>query len=306
MPFLYLFIAGLLIGSFLNVVGLRYTPGNKILSPKHIGGRSHCVDCQTTLAWYELVPLFSFLIQKGTCRHCSHSLNWQYPIVEFVTGLLTAGIPWFAYTYFNIYATSLMGGPIGWFYGFVALWLLVAYTLIVISIIDLRYARIPDQANILLGLLGVGIIWLKASYPLYFLYNGTMSGSYGLIFGFQQTLIINTLMAVVFALVTFGAIIFITRQKKDLENGVEADLERGMGLGDLKLAVALALILGWPDILVAISSAFIIGAVFGLILMLGGKKTMKDGVPFGPFIALGALVALFYGESLLRWYFSLT
>jgi leader peptidase (prepilin peptidase)/N-methyltransferase len=79
-------IFGLIIGSFLNVVALRLHTG------RGIGGRSHCMSCGRTLRWYELVPVFSFLVQRGRCRHCSSRISWQYPLVEALTALLFAGV----------------------------------------------------------------------------------------------------------------------------------------------------------------------------------------------------------------------
>jgi leader peptidase (prepilin peptidase)/N-methyltransferase len=78
-----------------------------------------------------------------------------------------------------------------------------------------------------------------------------------------------------------------------------------MGVGDLKLALPIALLLSWPDTILSFSFAFIIGALIGLILIWKYKKTGKDALPFGPFMVLGLYVVIFYGESLARWYFGL-
>ncbi len=76
LPFLF----GIIIGSFLNVVALRFNTG------VGINGRSMCMSCGTKLTWRELIPLFSFLFQKGSCKTCKSKISWQYPLVEFMAG----------------------------------------------------------------------------------------------------------------------------------------------------------------------------------------------------------------------------
>lgn len=292
MTIFILFVLGVFIGSFLNVVSLRYQPGKKIFSLRSIGGRSACRTCQIQLKWYELVPLFSFLVQGFRCRHCRHSLSWQYPIVEAVTGLLTATIPLFFYHFLNIHSYLARSLSINWYIGFIILWLLVAYTLVVITVIDFRHKIIPDQANILLLILGIGVVLLKIFNFEKFKFQGSLFHSYRDIFGFNESLILSTLVAVGVAVLLFGGIILLTKG-------------RGMGMGDLKLAIPLAILLGWPDVILAFVSAFILGSLFGITLILHKAKNMKDKIPFGPFIAIGVFVAIFYGERIVRWYFSL-
>src|SRR5581483_8885445 len=88
-----LFVFGLAIGSFLNVVALRYDGNRFVLDPKAIGGRSHCPHCKKTLQWYELIPLASFAIQRGKCRGCGVRIGFRYPFVEFLSGLIFALVP---------------------------------------------------------------------------------------------------------------------------------------------------------------------------------------------------------------------
>lgn len=94
MIFFVLFVFGLVIGSFLNVVSLRYDGGRFIFDPRVIGGRSHCPHCKKTLRWFELVPLASFLAQGGRCRSCKAKLSIQYPIVELLYGATFVLVPW--------------------------------------------------------------------------------------------------------------------------------------------------------------------------------------------------------------------
>jgi prepilin signal peptidase PulO-like enzyme (type II secretory pathway) len=120
--FIFLFVLGLIIGSFLNVIGLRFRSG------KGLGGRSFCVACYKPLHWYELVPVVSFISQGGKCGGCATKISWQYPVVELITAIVFV-------TIFNP-NISLLINP-----------LLFAYfsILIVITIYDYRHKIIPDE-----------------------------------------------------------------------------------------------------------------------------------------------------------------
>ena len=100
------------------------------------------------------------------------------------------------------------------------------------------------------------------------------------------------MFAVAVALILFGGIVLATRG-------------RGMGLGDLKLAVPIALLLGWPDVILAFAASFIVGSLFAIPLLLHKIKKMSDGIPFGPFMIMGVYIAIFYGAQISAWYFSL-
>jgi len=286
-----LFTFGVIIGSFINVLSLRYQGEGRILNPKIIGGRSHCTLCVKTLRWYELVPLFSFIFQGAKCRHCKHSLNWQYPLVELATGLLTAIIPFLLFTHTGAQQALARDLPLTWFYGLVAIWLLISFTLITLSAIDLRLKIIPDQSNALLLVLGLITLGMRSYLPDFFHYS-SFAGPASAILGASSSPVISGITGALFAGGLFGLIIWLTKG-------------RGMGLGDLKLIVPLGLILGWPDVLIAIFSAFVLGSLVGLVMILNKQTTLKGALPFGPFIVIGFYIAVFYSESLLRWYFSL-
>lgn len=242
---LVLFLFGLAVGSFLNVVAIRYKEGGKLFTPDILKGRSHCPYCQKTLAWYELIPLFSFLIQFGKCRHCKHSLSWQYPIVELLSGLTFLLVPRFAEP-----------APIA---------ILVVLTLILIALIDMRLSIIPDQLNIFLAILGLAII---VFFPT-----------------FQN--ISDKIIGAIAALAVLGLIVLLTRG-------------RGMGIGDVKLAGALGLLFGWQKIILLIAIAFMLGGIFAAGLLLYNKKSLKDAVPFGPFLSAASIFVIFIGDAILR------
>lgn len=121
------FVFGVIVGSFLNVVSLRFNTG------MGIGGRSKCMSCGTTLTWKELIPLFSFLFQGGSCKKCKSKISWQYPLVEFAAGAVFVLI-------FLIYPplTPLTAAT-------TLFYVIATCILIVISVYDVKHKIIPDQ-----------------------------------------------------------------------------------------------------------------------------------------------------------------
>jgi len=300
MHYLFLFIFGLAVGSFINVVSLRYQPGQKLLDRKIIGGRSHCPNCHKKLNWYELIPVISFLIQKGKCRHCGHRLSLQYPLVEILSGLIFVFVP-LVLTY-NLQPTT---------YNFLSLlvvscWLLVFLLFLLLSIIDLRHSIIPDSINLSLAILGIILIVAYQKLSYLFSWNPNFSGRFSFfkyyalpldflpasIVNSQWSIFINHLFAVLLGRFIFGLIIFFSRG-------------RAMGMGDFKLIGALGLIFGWPDILMVIALSFIIGAIVGIIFLIKKKKKIKDAIPFGPFLVIGSSLTFFFGYLIIDGYFKL-
>src|SRR3989344_7311171 len=125
------FTLGLIIGSFLNVVIYRLHTG------KSLGGRSTCMSCSTTLSWYELIPVFSFLGLKGRCKNCSTKISIQYPLVELATGLIFASL-----------FLKLQTFGVSYVY-----YALMFSLLVVIAVYDLKHKIIPDKLSFIFGLL---------------------------------------------------------------------------------------------------------------------------------------------------------
>ncbi|MFH1759096.1 MAG: prepilin peptidase [Patescibacteria group bacterium] len=288
-----LFLFGLSIGSFLNVVALRYRGAGRLFSFKK--KRSHCPYCDKALAWYELIPLLSFVIQFGRCHHCDQRLSWQYPLGELLGGLVLL-LPVYFYNYYDIFHRALVGEIIWPYYVLIAVWTLAALAMLLLTLIDWHLKIIPDQINLFLLSLGiVGAVILSGtsvasgverSHNLSFLEN------YAEIFGGPSSIWLNHLMAAAVGLLFFGFIIVASRG-------------RAMGVGDLKLAGALGLLLGWPDIILTIASSFVVGSLWGIYLLIFKSKTLKSTVPFGPFLVIGVFITIFFGHDLASWYFSL-
>ncbi|MGB2762768.1 MAG: prepilin peptidase [Minisyncoccales bacterium] len=257
--YFFVFIFGLVIGSFLNCVIYRLEKKESALS-----GRSYCPHCKHQLKWYDLIPLLSFIILKGKCRYCQKPISIQYPLVELAT----------AFLFVLIFLRPNLETRFGLFnldlFNFVFL-LIIASVLIIIFVYDLKHYIIPDKVifpAILLVLL------------------------YQLIFNFQLNNFYSVLISAFGAATFFLIIVLVTKGK-------------GMGIGDIKLAFLMGLLLGWPNIFVALFFAFLIGAIMGIGLILAHKKTLKSEVPFGPFLVTGTFIALFWGKELINFYLNL-
>jgi prepilin signal peptidase PulO-like enzyme (type II secretory pathway) len=130
--FFFVFVFGTIIGSFLNVVALRFKTG------RSVGGRSFCFSCGKTLTAFELIPVFSYLFQRGKCKGCKSSISGQYPLVEFITGIVFATI-------------AIVASNIFWF----VLYCAAFSVLIVIAIYDSRHKIIPDSLSFIFAVIGL-------------------------------------------------------------------------------------------------------------------------------------------------------
>lgn len=259
----FLFIFGAAIGSFLNVILYRSSIGES-----WILGRSHCEKCNAVIAWYDNIPLLSYFILDGKCRHCKAALSLSHPVIEGLTGIL------FIWWYFaGFFFFKLTQAP------FIFLqplfWLIVGIILLMIVIIDLREMIIPDTAVLLL-------------FVLVILYRISLTAS-----GVMKVEdLYSSLLSMIGSGLFFFSIWFFTKGK-------------GMGFGDVKLAFPLGLLLGWPQVIVWIFSSFLIGAVVGIYLLVSQKVKMKQAVPFGPFLVAGTFISLIWGDELFNWYVTL-
>ncbi len=258
------FIFGLFIGSFVNVVVMRTLRGEDF-----VRGRSHCDRCGRTLTWYELIPLLSFLALRGKCRTCHQEIDIMHPIVEFITATLFAWWWLIGFAFFRLTFTPILQiiQPL--------FWLLAGIILLIILIIDLKSYFIPDWATL-------ALFWLILLYRLFLIFAGI----------YRPIDFAWSMLGAALLLLSFLSLWLITKK-------------RGFGFGDVKLIFPLALIMGWPDMWVGVWLSFLIGAVVGVGLILVGKKKFGQAVPFAPFLILGTLLSLMYGDSLLSWYLAL-
>jgi len=254
----------------LNCLIYRLETGQSFLR-----GRSFCPECRHKLGFFDLIPILSFIILKGKCRYCHQRISFQYPIVEIATGLMFLLI-------FNFKlsppATSMLPGEVFRILDLLYL-LIVSCFLIVIFVYDLKHYIIPDK--IIYPAIATALIFNYAQRsPAALMLPGNISNFY------------SSILSAIGAAGFFFLLWLVSRG-------------RYMGFGDVKLGFLIGLFLGWPSILVAMFSAFFIGAIIGLGLIVLGKKTLKSQVPFGPFLVIGTFIALFWGEKIIRWYLSL-
>jgi leader peptidase (prepilin peptidase)/N-methyltransferase len=225
----------------------------------------------------DLIPLVSFILLAGKCRYCGKEISWQYPVVELVTGLAFAlllvnfGVPLFSET---IGTHRLILGLIN-----LVFVLFFVSVLIVISVSDIKWGVIPDK--IILPAVLISLIFLLFK-SLYLLLLGDSLPKVLSDFG------LSLLAALVLA-GFFLALIVLTKG-------------RGMGGGDLKLVTFLGLSLGLEKALLAVFLGFLTGAIVSVMLVLLGTKRFKETVAFGPFLALGAFIAVLFGEAVIQTY----
>ncbi len=301
MNYYILFILGLGIGSFINVVTLRYREEGFVFGKHIVYGRSHCSSCKRVLSWYELVPLLSFIILLGKCRTCKSKLSFQYPIVELICGAFISTIPYYFFKYHNDYFINTSSE---WLILFSVLWILVFLGLIIIGVIDYRKYIVPDELVLSTALLGIiWIIFLAVTNNFGFL-KGSFLGEYASIFGLRAGsvtsdlagynlvfgLIVNHLVGFVLGLVLVGIIFFSTKGA-------------AIGFGDVKLFGALGILFGYPDVILIFFLSFISGAIFSLPLLVRKLKGMKDYVPFAPFIIFASTLVFYFGNDIIRIYF---
>ncbi len=247
----YIFLLGLVIGSFLNCVIYRLEKEQSFLK-----GRSYCPHCKHNLIWLDLIPVFSFLFLKGKCRYCGKKISIQYTIVEIITGLI------FLFIYNEI--INLPQLTISNFISFCFLFIVSSF-LIIIFVYDLKHYMILDK--VLFPAIAISLL-----YRLFIIFS-----------------IWNYLFA---ALIASGFFLFIFLISKG----------KWMGFGDVKLAILLGLLLGFPNILVGLFLAFFFGAIIGLALIFLNKKGLKSEIPFAPFLIIGTFIAMFFGSQIIQWY----
>lgn len=252
--FVFIFLLGTIIGSFLNVVIYRFNTGRKITK-----GRSICMTCNKNLRWYELIPVLSFLIQKGKCRRCASHISHQYPLVEFITGLIFSAT---AFKFLPVLGLSF------WVYIFSVLFFVFIFSLlIVISVYDIRHKIIPDRLVFIFILLSFFSIFINFSSVGQFITLPSLSD-----------LLAGPLISLPFVLLWL------------FSKG------RLMGLGDGKLILGIGWLLGLWGGLCAVVLSFWIGTLISIFLMLISNKkiNMKTEIPFGPFLIAGTIITFFF------------
>lgn len=271
MMFFIVFIFGLVVGSFLNVCIVRLPHERSIVFPA-----SHCPRCKEPIRFYDNIPVISFLLLRGKCRKCGQPISPQYPAVELLNGLF------FVWTVreFGLSAETVLV-------------MALCSSLIVITFIDLDYQIIPDVITLpgmLIGLAVAPLFMPQLSDPLPF--------SLGRLFhsGPYLTALLNSFIGLFIGGFPLLAIGWIWEKLRKVE---------AMGGGDVKLMAMVGSFIGWKGALLTIMLGAITGSVVGITLIALKKHQPDKVIPFGPFLALGAVLSTFYGYDIIFWYLGL-
>ncbi len=256
---LLLFVIGSIFGSFFNVLIYRL-PRDAFWRYR----RSHCPHCEQQIPFYLNIPLVSFLLLRGRTACCQQKLAVQYPLVELSSALLVAGL--FFYAPF----ISLDSG-IGVDYNQLMRYLhatIFCCLLLVASVIDLHHMIIPDEISLTMVALTPLVVYLHPELDW-------QSASIGVVLG--------------------GGVIYAIAWGYQLIRG-----KVGMGMGDAKLLAGMGGWLGWQAVLPTLLYASLLGTLTAIILIPIGKKryNFQSALPFGPFLALGSVIHLFFGQEL--------
>jgi len=260
---IFIFIISLVLGSFINCLIWR------LYKNESIWGRSYCPSCRNKIAWYDNIPILSFVILKAKCRKCKKNIPWQYPLVEFFTALLLT------FSFYKIFGISNFYDLVlnGFSFNIENVLLLVRnwifiLSLMIVFVYDLRWQEIPML-----------VVW-PASIIIFIINL--------LIIDNLNSLVISSVIGLSFFLIQYLA-----------------TAKKGLGEGDIWLGLLIGIFFAnWQLLLVALFISYIIGAIVSLYL-LKKKKNLKSKVALGPFLVLGSIIVLFFGVNLLNYYLGL-
>lgn len=260
---LWVFATGAVIGSFLNVCIYRIPERVSLFWP-----RSSCVDCHTAIAWYDNIPIVSFLILKGRCRYCGHTISLKYPAVECITGLTFLLL---------LHSFPLTNKPFCLFFVFTFFCCL----LIVCSFVDLKLHIIPDEVSYT-GLVAAPVVSLVC--PEIHVLCGSLRFSSG------SQLIHSSLMSL-FGILVGGGLIYGCALIGKIVLKKEA-----MGFGDVKLMGVIGGFLGWKLTITTFFLAPFLGLLFAIPKLVYQKERV---IPYGPFLSLAAFICLLFRDFFL-------
>lgn len=236
-------------GSFLNVIAVRLLSGQSLFDL-----RSQCPACKTTLKWYDLIPVISWLLLQGKCRYCQQTISWLYPFTELITAL--------------VFCVLLYVIPTHYWFGYS----LFVTALIIVTRTDLQEWLIPQFMTV------------------YLIPIALICGYYQLIPISMTQSMIGSLSAYIF-LWTVASIYFLITKKV------------GLGQGDVELLALIGAFTGFIGWWFTITMASLAASGVGLILLFSKKLTRNTKLPFGPFLALGAILYLFCSQTIMMCLF---
>lgn len=254
--YLFVFIFGSLIGSFLNVCIYRMPRDLSIVFPS-----SRCPSCNSPIRPWDNIPIFSYIFLGARCRQCKARISLRYPLIEFLNAALYVFL-------------LLRFGP-GWDF---LVYCVFVSSLIVITFIDLDFQIIPD--SITLAGIPAGLAAGSFLLPDPFLRAAPL--------GYKASLIGAATGFFFYYLIAYLSLRLLKKE--------------GMGGGDIKLMAMVGGFLGWKSVILTTFLGSFLGSVIGVFLMIFKGKGRGTLIPFGPFLATGAVISLFFGQEILIWY----
>ncbi|MBI3658405.1 MAG: prepilin peptidase [Acidobacteria bacterium] len=270
---LAVFISGLIIGSFLNVCIYRIPRNESIVFPG-----SHCPECHQKIAYYDNIPVFSYLWLRGRCRHCRRPIPPHYATVE----LLTATI--YAICYINAPSLSLF-----------VIGAVFATLIIPLIFIDYYHFILPDVITYPGMALGLA---LSPLHPIEHWNDFLTISVYDMLNVHMNSPIVHSLVGSLVGIFLGGGILWVVAEVYFRVRKME-----GLGLGDVKMMAMVGAFLGWKLAWLTTFFGSLVGSLYGGFLIITQGKTLQHKLYFGTFLGFGAIVALLYGGMILDHYF---
>jgi len=269
---LFVFVFGLIIGSFLNVCISRLPQGKSVVSPG-----SRCPKCAKPIKPYDNIPVLSYLILGGKCRACKTRISPIYPAVELLTGLLFLAC-------YLIFGNSVL----------TLKWAIFSAILIVLIFTDWRERVLPDAVNF--AGLAIGLLISFFVRPD----DGTALWIARRFFEFPPPAPVISFADALIGAAVGGGLLWLVGEGYFRVRGRE-----GMGLGDVKMMLMAGAFLGLRRTLLTILVGSLLGAILGAIFILASRKGSEYELPFGTFLGMAALLVVFFGTPVVTWYQSM-
>ena len=262
----FIFVSGLIIGSFINALQYR------IQIERKNTGRSFCPKCKHQLVWYDLVPVFSWVLLGGKCRYCHKKISIQYPVIELITGFLFVAFG--MVSGLNQKINEAIFGFQSTSGSLLLRYVILLLLLIVIVAVFVLLALHDAKTSYILSFYVYAGVFITLAYHLL-----GYTGKWQIveIFHYLTPYILSGIIPALF----FLSIYILSKGK-------------WMGAGDAELALLIGFFLGYPLTPVAFYFAFIVGSIYGVIKIMMKKSQMKSALPFGPFLIGGCFFAFLF------------
>jgi leader peptidase (prepilin peptidase) / N-methyltransferase len=269
---IFVFLFGLVIGSFLNVCISRLPAGKSVVRP-----RSRCPKCGKHIKPYDNIPVLSYFFLAGKCRNCKARISPVYPAVELLTGLLFFACYW-------VFGNSIL----------TLKWAAFSAILVVLIFTDWRERILPDAVNFT-GL-GIALILSLFVRPE----DGTAGWLASRLFDFPPPAPAISFADALIGAAAGGGLLWLVGEAYFRLRGRE-----GMGFGDVKMMLMAGAFLGLRRTILTILAGSLLGAILGSIFILASRKGSTYELPFGTFLGAAALLVVFFGTPVVTWYQSL-